>query len=294
MSKLFKLKEYLTIPETVKYFSTMFDEEVTEADVLQLVLDDKLLMSVHLVNSVFATNYEKIPFDNKKDVFSESYNGLEFVGVTNEKFGKYRHITGYFLKPLLRVFRLSGTYNLVPGLSGFYDVRKRLEMISMGIEVTNNYERYFVGPEHGWIYELLTTEENTEAQENSSFKDCGIDYYPVYELPDDSYLVVRTDDLKDFERRFIVDPDVTTANDQPEMAEIVGRREQQYEIIFAVIAALDFDSMKIPDKGKSKIKKICLTRLRLFTDAGFEHAWKEGIAAGYFRMENHEKYSPNK
>ncbi len=69
-----------------------------------------------------------------------------------------------------------------------------------------------------------------------------------------------------------------------------GRRKQQIEMILAVISALNFDPLQIPDNGKAKVKRSCLTR-PLFTDSGFEHAWKAGLKAGYFRLANHEKFS---
>ena len=49
-SKLFKLKKWLKIPEAAKHLSVMFDEEVTEADVLMLGLDRHLKLSVNFVN----------------------------------------------------------------------------------------------------------------------------------------------------------------------------------------------------------------------------------------------------
>lgn len=70
------------------------------------------------------------------------------------------------------------------------------------------------------------------------------------------------------------------------------RREHQYEIILAVIAAFEFNQLEIPDGGKAKIKATCLTRPRSFTPTGFDHAWKAGVASGLFRMVNHEKFSP--
>jgi len=73
-----------------------------------------------------------------------------------------------------------------------------------------------------------------------------------------------------------------------------SRREIQHEIILAVIAALNYEKMQIPDGGKAKIKKACLTRPGLFTDASFEHAWKAGVRKRYFRLANHEKFTPKK
>ncbi len=74
--------------------------------------------------------------------------------------------------------------------------------------------------------------------------------------------------------------------------ESLGRREQQHEVILAVIAALKYDPLQIPDGGKAGIKKICLTRPRSFTASGFDHAWKAGVSAGLFKLANREKYSP--
>lgn len=81
-------------------------------------------------------------------------------------------------------------------------------------------------------------------------------------------------------------------NSLPSSVDNSGRRKQQHEIILAVIAALEFDALQIPDGGKSKIKSACLTRPRLFTVSGFDHAWQEGVTAGFFRLVNHEKFSP--
>jgi hypothetical protein len=75
--------------------------------------------------------------------------------------------------------------------------------------------------------------------------------------------------------------------------ESLGRREQQHEVILAVIAALKYDPLQIPNGGKAGIKKICLTCPRSFTDASFDHAWKRGVSAGLFKLANHNKYSPN-
>ncbi len=51
-NRLFKLKEWLTVPETVRHLSTMFNEEVSEADILRFALEGHLRLSVYFVNSV--------------------------------------------------------------------------------------------------------------------------------------------------------------------------------------------------------------------------------------------------
>lgn len=50
MSKLFKLKPWLTLSEAAKYSSEMIAEEVQESDILQMALEGHLTLSVNLVN----------------------------------------------------------------------------------------------------------------------------------------------------------------------------------------------------------------------------------------------------
>lgn len=54
MSKLFKLKEWVTVPDAAKRLSVTLGEEVTEADLLKLSLDGHLRLSVHFVNHATA------------------------------------------------------------------------------------------------------------------------------------------------------------------------------------------------------------------------------------------------
>jgi len=68
MSKLFKLKEWLTVPDAAKYLTSVFEEEVTEADVLRFALDGQLTLSVYLMNMAAAKRVEKrsIPEELKR------------------------------------------------------------------------------------------------------------------------------------------------------------------------------------------------------------------------------------
>lgn len=50
MSKIYRFREWLTIPETARRMSISFDDDVTEADVLRLALDRRLQLSVNFVN----------------------------------------------------------------------------------------------------------------------------------------------------------------------------------------------------------------------------------------------------
>lgn len=54
MSKLLKLKKWLTIPEAAERLSTILEDKVAEADVLQLGLNNHLKLSVLFVDSPFS------------------------------------------------------------------------------------------------------------------------------------------------------------------------------------------------------------------------------------------------
>ncbi|MDR3429996.1 hypothetical protein [Silvimonas sp.] len=63
MSKIYKLREWLTVPEAAKQLSISFGEEVTEADVLRLSLDGRLPLSVYFVNHAQARGGKVIPWE---------------------------------------------------------------------------------------------------------------------------------------------------------------------------------------------------------------------------------------
>jgi hypothetical protein len=70
-----------------------------------------------------------------------------------------------------------------------------------------------------------------------------------------------------------------------------GKREQQHQIIIAVINALNYEPLEIPTGIKSKIKDICLKSPRMFTDSSFDHAWKSGTSSGLFKMLESDRFS---
>lgn len=63
MSKLFKLKEWLTVPDAARHLSIAFGEEVSEADVLRLALDGHLKLSVNFVNKARARCGRVVPIE---------------------------------------------------------------------------------------------------------------------------------------------------------------------------------------------------------------------------------------
>ena len=66
MKKLFNLKEWLTTYDAAKHLSILFDEDVSEADVLRLALDGHLTLSVNFVNHATGKIGKIIPMKEAK------------------------------------------------------------------------------------------------------------------------------------------------------------------------------------------------------------------------------------
>jgi hypothetical protein len=65
-SKLFKLKEWLTLSDAAKHLSGVCGEEVTEADILRLALDGHLTLSVNFVNHAYVKPGKVVGYDDVK------------------------------------------------------------------------------------------------------------------------------------------------------------------------------------------------------------------------------------
>jgi hypothetical protein len=64
-SKLFKLKQWLTLPDAAKHLTGVCGEEVTEADILRLGLDGRLTLSVNFVNYAYGKLQKVVYFDEE-------------------------------------------------------------------------------------------------------------------------------------------------------------------------------------------------------------------------------------
>lgn len=60
LSKLFKLKEWLTLNEAANHLSSVFGEQVTIADIYRLALDNHIMLSVNFINLAEAKKVELI------------------------------------------------------------------------------------------------------------------------------------------------------------------------------------------------------------------------------------------
>ena len=61
MSKLFSLKEWLTLEDSAIYLTKILSEPVTQADILSLAIAGKLIISVYIVNPVSVITGKVVP-----------------------------------------------------------------------------------------------------------------------------------------------------------------------------------------------------------------------------------------
>ncbi len=127
MSKLFKLKEWLTIDEAAKHLSTVLGEEVAIADIYRLALDGHLVLSMSFPNKTCGNLGEAVGVENVKR-FELPDELLDFVNkgginrlpreiVTSDYIGN-----GQFINWDEKVTIIEGVWDLVMRASEKIDV----------------------------------------------------------------------------------------------------------------------------------------------------------------------------
>ncbi|MBA6291865.1 hypothetical protein H4J58_15460 [Colwellia sp. MB3u-70] len=164
MSKLFKLKEWLTLNEAINHISLALSEPVTEADIYRLALDKHLTLSVNFVNGACAFLGRRVGLE-----YLESITGklLESTENLNSK-GKYPW-DGLLLPKLdtTKVMSIRGVWDLTLIGSEAIDLEFYYQQLTSGLEVTlAGFEGVFV-EQDGVIAQLLTDFEDNEFQKGS-------------------------------------------------------------------------------------------------------------------------------
>ena len=200
MSKLFKLKEYLKLPDAAAYLSKILKDEVTEADILHLALNEKLKLSIDIVNHARAkrgkvvswmeTEWEISNLENISSIMEmkEQNNDTKFEFQALEDPPKLLEIrldisesgkdtivpfmssinidNERFINLENEVSVISGIWDL-PMIGGEkLDIKHRFEQLTGGPAVTiDSFYGTFVEGENGVIWQL---QENLEEDETKS------------------------------------------------------------------------------------------------------------------------------
>lgn len=225
MSKLFELKNWLSIPEAAKHLTSTLEEEVTAADVLRLALDGHLKLSAHIGNDVKARRGKLIPINEADYKEAKSFNSEGTVrlygGIIVLTNGQESHI----IKIDNEIFKLNGLYDL-PMLGA---ERNRIEYeYCLITREFFDYSIYlngaFVEGENGEIFQIQ--EHYTTQKYKSKYRATGLKsllyktelltdalkdfnkpitdgYIPASELPPSITIVARTSVLREFEESII-------------------------------------------------------------------------------------------
>lgn len=198
MSKLFKLKKWLTVAEAAEHLALAFGEKVTESDVLRFALDGDLTLSVHLVNGAFGrpcfqVNIEAIEWNEV----------LSLDGKTTLKLPK----GGRVWQDEMGIFQVQknitkldeDVFNLPMTGGERVDVEYRYQLLTGGPERTAvSLDGVLIASNDGQLFEVQTMYENKNPD---SWKTPFLHpdkFHPAGALPEDCVFVVRTDALTKF------------------------------------------------------------------------------------------------
>lgn len=218
MSKLLKLKSWLTIEETASRLSVSAGELVTAADVLRYALEGHLTLSVYFVNHAQGRPARIEPLGAAH--FSSSPLPNEYGPPT------YWLREGDLLPNKKEVLILEGDEQEPERLKGVWDL---MMLGAEKIHVECEYQDLIVGPDMRLIclggplvtdptrtklYQVLDTYIGnttapycliTEPEEGQIDSGYEVVYHPAAGLPEDSMLVVRTAALLAFENTHLIE-----------------------------------------------------------------------------------------
>jgi hypothetical protein len=231
MAKLFKLKEWVTLPEAAKHLSNILEEEVAESDLLRLALNGHLKLSVNFVNGAHAKCGKVVPYERAKMYISSTDKSVfplmirkgvyindelpaEIEQGLHDKTMEF-HPMGIVIREneILEleetVYSLFGVYDLPMIGAERLDVEHQFQQETGGPKVElANLDGAFVEGKGGLLYQL-----QERFYENEYFKKDSLEknkkrlakplnspenFYPAGGLPTDNVLVVRTAGFTEF------------------------------------------------------------------------------------------------
>lgn len=277
MSKLFKLKEWLSVADAARHLTIAFGEEVIEADVLRLALDGHLQLSVNFVNHAQARCGQIVPWEETEWLLT-----LPFINTPTKKLEQENNPDKILkcppklqalwneiplnergeLIPILRslnidderfltlsdkVVTITGVWDLSMIGNEQLDIEHAYQNLTGGPAVTlQGIDGAFVHKSDEQMYQLQEDFDDNVYQSGSTAdleqlkakivnediekseaerllnqhkearkkflkeresKPQSSRYFPAGGLPEDSVLVVRTEALRDFERKITETPE---------------------------------------------------------------------------------------
>lgn len=213
VSKLLKLKQWVSVASAARHLSIVAGEEVSDADILRMALDGHLKLSVFLVNGAFARCWRPTEPDQ-----------IQWQAVPNlSGHGEVRLPKG---GPVWGP-ETGGVFQLEPGIRPLQEGVWDLPMIGPErLDIEREYQRLSDGPEYtmctldgvvvastnGNLFQLQAHFEDNphfdKAKLQKPHAHCD-NFYPAPALPNDSVLVVRTSALNELQLKLTDDQRVT-------------------------------------------------------------------------------------
>lgn len=165
MNRLFKLKKWLTVPETARHLAIAFGEEVSESDVLRLALDGHLRLSVNFVNHTQAKRGKVVPLSEAKTVPGiPTWEGQEPYEVVLA----LRLNEDDFLELEEKITTLDGIWDLPLIGNEQLDVEHKYQQLTDGPAVTlQGMDGAFVKGQDGQLCQLQESFDDNEYQHGS-------------------------------------------------------------------------------------------------------------------------------
>ena len=222
MSKLLKLKKWLSLDDAVVYLSKILEEPVSTIDLYQLAIDDHLALSVHFINPCKARTGEVVGFKDIQTVPSLSGDELVCVSTWLDGDKELDPKTSRFFNHNKGISYLDGVWDLYlgAGAANLY-LRSLRQRESTESNITSTHlDGIFVTNETGDYAELYNND--------------GEDEHPTNTLPSDSQLVIRVSSMQDL-IMLTEEPDPKRNS-----AAIDPRKEATYQrIIAALLSVID-------------------------------------------------------
>ena len=162
MKKIFKLKKWLTLEETVRRLSSVAEEEISLADVLRLALDGHLTISADFVNHAKGKLWERVPMELARTLTSEGneFPGSQLVGLQlNEKEVLQPAVVYGDQEPLV----MQGVFDLTMWGAEKLGIEQLYQKLTDGPDVDLvNFEGPFLRGDDGQIYQLLESFDQNE------------------------------------------------------------------------------------------------------------------------------------
>lgn len=226
MSRLLKFKEWLTIPEAAKQLSLLLEgEEVTEADILELGINKHLKISVHIPHQAYARKGKRVTLSDAKKVDFRPFREImahrkgETIDPEDEPEWIYTGIrTGEnevidFEEEILNI---SGTWDLLMWGAErlyveklFYGLKSEtyLDLTNIDGSFIQSYNEQVIFSLQEYFGDFKDYPKENLIQPLNHPNN----YCPMDGIPQESFLVVRTEALREFEQR----ARIASATDEP-------------------------------------------------------------------------------